>query len=109
MICQAAGHNVCLAAGASEALEHLALVEFDAVLMGLYLPAVDGFELMRMLRARRATARLPLLVVTSQSDLASRERARAAGANDVLTKPYSNKALCLKLDTLLQGVHLGAA
>jgi DNA-binding response OmpR family regulator len=51
------------------------------------LPGIDGFDLCRLLRSDAATSRTPILVVTADAYAREVERARAAGANEVLIKP----------------------
>src|SRR4030095_16785526 len=57
----------------------------DLVLMDLSLPEVDGLQAVCELRAAGAT--LPIIVISAYDDDATRDRAKAAGANDYITKP----------------------
>ncbi|MFO1014691.1 MAG: response regulator [Caulobacteraceae bacterium] len=64
-----------------EALEKIRERHPDVVLLDLEMPRMDGFELLRTLRADPATLRLPVLVVTGREDVAAIDRAFEAGAD----------------------------
>ena len=58
------------------------------VLLDVMLPDLDGFEVLRQLRADPATRDLPVVLVTALRDAASVQRGRDAGATDYLSKPF---------------------
>lgn len=67
---------------------------FDAVLVDLRMPGMDGFEAMELIRARTdGKEKLPLIVVTADTAPGLVERCRAAGADEVLFKPVAMDAL----------------
>jgi len=59
----------------------------DLVLADIAVPGIDGIELCRRLRADERTRHVPLLAITGYGDRQYEDRARAAGANHVLSKP----------------------
>jgi two-component system cell cycle response regulator DivK len=65
----------------------------DLVLMDVQLPKRSGFEATRALRADPATARIPVIVVTSFALSGDNEKAMEAGASAYLAKPYSPREL----------------
>ena len=68
--------------------------EFDAILMDVQMPELDGFEATRRIRAAKGTADTPWIVaLTAGVGSADREEARAAGMNDYLAKPLRPEAL----------------
>ncbi len=85
------GHVVTHAAQALDALVALADADFDAAILDLDLPGLDGCELARLLRQQGRT--LPLLALTARSDPAAEPAARAAGFDGFLRKPASGRAL----------------
>ena len=60
----------------------------DLVLLDLSLPFCDGFEILRILREDRRTQGILVIVISSSSDIATKERALDLGATDFVTKPY---------------------
>jgi len=71
----------------------------DAVVLDLRMPGIDGAELCRRLRRDEETRDLPI-VVLSGGDEAELERARKAGANDVIAKPFSPLELLAVVERL---------
>ena len=72
-----------------EAIERLALASFDLVVLDLNMPDVGGLEVLEFVRAQDHLRRLPILVVTTRGDDASRSRALEAGASGFLGKPFA--------------------
>ena len=73
---------------------------FDAVLMDVHMPLMDGHEAARQLRQHFAPARLPILALTASVLLSEREQALAAGMDAVLSKPVQVDALQAALQRL---------
>ncbi len=91
----AAGYRVRTALGGGEGLSALATSPPDAVLLDLVMPAPDGFEVLRQVRAR--DARLPIVVLSALSDAEDVVRAMKLGATDYLPKPFDVSELDLVL------------
>ncbi|MFG9201976.1 CHASE domain-containing protein [Pseudomonas aeruginosa] len=93
------GARVALAdgglAGVQQVLE--ASVPFDAVLMDMQMPDIDGLEATRRIRADGRFAGLPILAMTANASLADREACLAAGMNDHVAKPIDKERLVLCL------------
>jgi DNA-binding response OmpR family regulator len=102
-----------IAATGSAALSALGTSEYDAVVLDLGLPDMDGFAVCRTWRARGGTT--PILMLTARSDLADRVVGLDAGADDYLPKPFAIEELAARLRALLRrplsplGVHLTLA
>jgi CheY-like chemotaxis protein len=75
--------------------------EIAAIVTDLHLPQSDGFDLIRQLRAEPRFARLPILLISGDSDPLLAERALAQGADAFFPKPYSPSAVRKKLEQLL--------
>jgi two-component system, cell cycle response regulator DivK len=101
VILTAAGHTVVAAHSAEEADAALAVSRPDLILMDIALPGKDGYTLTRELRARRSTAGLPILAVSSFAMPGDAERALAAGCSAYLTKPIRRAILLEQVDRLL--------
>lgn len=74
----------------------------DLLILDIMLPEMSGFEILRRLRAAPATERLPVLVLSAKGQEADRRRMDEFGADDYLTKPFSNKELLERVASLLQ-------
>lgn len=81
-----------------EGLERLAAMDrVDVVLVDLHMPEMDGQEFLRAARAIPRFRDTPMMVVTTQSELASITASLEAGTNEYLMKPFDRKGLLEKL------------
>ena len=85
--------NVAVAADGEEALAALRRSKADIVLLDLEMPRLDGFGVLKALRAGQATERLPVIVITGRDDEHSIDRAFSAGATSFLIKPINWRLL----------------
>jgi DNA-binding response OmpR family regulator len=83
--------------GGREALALLGKDTFDAVILDIMMPDVDGYEVLRQIRSAPATATLPVIFLTAKSTPADIEKGLAMGANYYITKPFSGLDLVRKL------------
>jgi len=84
----------------------LANAVYDAVVLDLGLPRIDGLSLLRQLRARRDT--VPVLIVSARDAVPDRIDGLNAGADDYLLKPFDLDELVARVRALLRR-HAGAA
>jgi DNA-binding response OmpR family regulator len=84
----------------TRALESALINEYDALILDVMLPGLDGFEIARRLRARRS--RLPILMLTARDDIVDRVEGLDAGADDYLVKPFAFDELLARLRALLR-------
>jgi len=93
------GHAVTLAEHGAQALELAAVEDFDAVLMDMQMPVMDGETATRLIRALPGErASLPIVALTADAVLDHRERYLESGLDAFLTKPVSWKLLARTLD-----------
>jgi len=88
-----AGFRVAEAENGIEALEHAQRLAPALILMDLALPGVDGWEVIRRLRADARTREIPVVALTAHALKTQAERAREAGCRGFLTKPCSPRML----------------
>jgi two-component system, cell cycle response regulator DivK len=69
----------------------------DLILMDIQLPLLDGYEATRRIKADPALCAIPIIVVTSYSLSGDEAKARAAGCDDFVPKPYSRRQLMAKI------------
>jgi len=94
------GHRVETANDGLAALKRLAQVEFDAVVLDVLMPHLDGFEVCRRLRA--AGSRTPVLIVTARDSEQDTIRGLDLGADDYLVKPFALGELLARVRALLR-------
>lgn len=80
------------------AVDLAAAEEYDAIVLDLMLPELDGFEVCRRLRAKGID--MPVIIVTARDAVADRVTALDAGADDVLVKPFAFDELLARLRAL---------
>ncbi len=95
------GFTVFEAADGVKALDEIDRANPDIVVLDLNLPRLDGYGVLSHLRARPATADLPVIVLTAKGDEDSEVRVFEYGASDYLTKPFRPRALSARLHSLL--------
>jgi two-component system phosphate regulon response regulator PhoB len=101
---EAAGYAVEVVARGDEAELKLAESPPDLVLLDWMLPGLSGIELCRRWRARPATARLPIIMLTARGEEGERVRGLATGADDYIVKPFSLPELIARIGALLRRV-----
>lgn len=97
-----AGYRVSTAAAGKHGLESFARQPYDAVVLDLSLPDIDGLDVCRQLRARWDT---PVLMLTARGDAADRVVGLELGADDYLPKPFEPRELLARLRAILRRAH----
>jgi CheY-like chemotaxis protein len=97
----AAGYHPVTAEDGWEAWEMIGERRFDAVVTDLEMPRVDGFELIGRIRRDPTLRGLPIIVLSSRTSQATRERAVRAGADVVLPKVPNKRGLADALAALV--------
>ena len=87
------GYRVAQAADGEVALAIVTADKPDVVIMDLSMPRMDGWEATRMIKSNPRTKDVVVIVLTGFHTPAALQRARAAGADDVFTKPCEPQAL----------------
>ena len=94
------GYDVTLAADGPQALEEVAVRPPDAVVLDIGLPAIDGLDVCRRMRA--AGDDTPVLMLTARDAIHDRVQGLDAGADDYLVKPFALAELLARLRALLR-------
>jgi two-component system chemotaxis response regulator CheY len=89
------------AATGFEALKTLPHHKFDAILTDINMPDINGLELVSFLKNHPIYKTVPIMVISTESTPADRERAEALGAEEYLVKPFEASDLIGKLRRLL--------
>ena len=94
-----AGFRVAIASAGRAGLERLAREPFDALVLDLMLPDMDGLDVCRELRAK---SDIPVLMLTARGDAADRVVGLEIGADDYLPKPFQPRELLARLRAILR-------
>jgi len=89
------------AATGLEAIEQLAVARIHLVVLDLNMPDMHGIDVLRFIRRQPRYRELPVIVLTTRGDDASRETAVEAGATTYMTKPFTPQTLAAAVRTLL--------
>ena len=92
-----AGFDVIEVGDGEQALIAAAAHHPDVILMDIQLPLVDGYEATRRIKADPTLRHIPIIVVTSYGLSGDETKARAAGCDAYVAKPFSPKALLAKI------------
>jgi two-component system cell cycle response regulator DivK len=84
-----------------DALAAAAAQQPDLILMDIQLPLLDGYEVTRRLKADPKLRAIPIIVVTSYALSGDEDKARAAGCDAYVTKPYSPRVVLAKIREFL--------
>jgi len=94
------GYAVDVLNDGSEAGDQALAIDYDAVVLDLMLPGRSGFQVLRDIRARKAS--LPVLILTAKDSLEERVAGLDGGADDYMTKPFALGELSARLRALLR-------
>ncbi len=97
----AAGHEVVLAADASEGIALAGERLPDLVLLDLGLPDMDGWEALRRIRASEASRQVRVVAFTAHAMVGDQERALAAGFDGYMSKPIDFRTFAATVEALL--------
>ncbi len=83
-----------------EGIELARLYDFDIIILDLSLPDIDGYEVVRRLRAARI--RTPVLILSGRSDPLDKVKGLTTGADDFLTKPFNKMELVARIQAIVR-------
>lgn len=95
-------YTLAFANNGLEALEKAAELIPDLVILDVMMPDLDGFAVCRQLRADPLLAEVPVIMLTTLEDRASRLQGLEAGADDFISKPFDPLELRIRIRTILQ-------
>lgn len=94
------GYSVDACFDGREALDYLDVVEYDAVILDVMMPGMDGFEVLTRMRERGD--KTPVLFLTARDSLADKVEGLDLGADDYLVKPFEFEELMARLRVLIR-------
>ena len=93
-----AGYSVDGCYNGEEALEYLAGAEYDAILLDVMMPKLDGYEVLKRLRSEGVDT--PVMFLTAMDAVADRVKGLDLGADDYLVKPFDFEELLARIRTM---------
>lgn len=98
------GFEVSSASDGEEALKEIRKGKYEALILDLMLPGIQGMELCRILRNDPKTKDLPIIMLTAKGEEIDRILGLETGADDYLTKPFSPRELTARVRAVLRRV-----
>ncbi len=93
------GFHTLIAQNGERALQQLAHGQPDVMLLDVMMPGLDGFETCRRMKAREATAQIPVIFMTALDDLEHKVKGFQVGAVDYITKPFQQEEVLARVRT----------
>lgn len=97
------GHEIATALDGEAALQSIWSEPPDLVILDVMLPKINGFEILKKVRADDRLKSLPVIVLTAKGQRQDRETADEIGADLFLAKPFSNKVVIAAVNDLTTG------
>ncbi|MFQ5671292.1 MAG: response regulator transcription factor [Acidobacteriota bacterium] len=101
-ILRRAGYQVETASSGKEALRRVERTLYDLVLLDINMPGMNGWELLKMLKADDATAGMPVAMFTVRGEVRDKVHGLQEGAFDYITKPFGVDELRERVATILR-------
>ena len=95
------GYQISVATNGKQALEVLARVQPDLILLDVMMPEMDGFETCRQLKAAEQWRQIPVIFLTAKTDTADIVKGFDLGAVDYVAKPFNARELLARVNTHL--------
>ena len=89
------GYSVDSCFDGRSALDFALSAEYDAIILDIMMPGLDGLEVLKRLRAEKSA--VPILLLTARDSILDRGTGLDLGANDYLPKPFSVEELCARI------------
>lgn len=100
------GHSVATASNGQEVLEMVRTGNHDLLLLDIFMPGLNGLEVLEHLHANPPPSSLPVIVLSASDDAGQVARCIEAGAEDYLAKPFDPTLLQARIDSCLERKHL---
>jgi twitching motility two-component system response regulator PilG len=102
MLLQMEGHQPTTVNDSLQAVEIARSVKPDLITLDLMMPGLTGFEVCELLHKDPEFSDTPIVIISAKDDPESKEKARLAGANEYITKPFGTDAFLEAVKTLVK-------
>ncbi len=96
------GFKIVCSGSGEDALNKVALLSFDLILLDLMLPGIDGLEVAKILKKNSRTEQIPVIMLTAKGEEADIVTGLEIGADDYITKPFSPRVLVARVKAVLR-------
>jgi len=104
MVLETAGYDVTVVSSGGEALGRLGRELFDLVLLDINMPQMDGWEVLRLIRADEALTGLPVVMFSVKGEMHDKVQGMQEGAVDYVTKPFVVDDLLARVKRVLEPI-----
>ena len=104
-----AGHTVCAACDGEKGLSLAIHEKFDAAILDVKLPGINGFTVLERLRKSPFAATLPIIILSACNDPSDRIHGLELGADDYLPKPFLMEELIARLTAIMRRTNISIA
>ena len=94
------GYTVDSCFDGEDALDHILLTDYDAIILDIMMPGMDGLEVLKQVRQKEITS--PILFLTARDSIEDRVAGLDLGADDYLTKPFAFEELLARIRVLVR-------
>lgn len=98
----AQGYIIDTAGDGAQALDKAFLNHYDAILLDVMMPGINGFEVTQKLRAHESTRLVPIVLITALKETSDRIKGIEAGCDDFISKPFDKNEVLARIKTLLR-------
>jgi len=106
MLLEHAGFEIIMAKSGAEALKKIQTEKPSLVFLDLVMPDITGDTICRFVKTNKSLQHIPVIMVTTKSDVESKDRCLQAGCDDFLTKPITKRDLLDKINRFFKGAPL---
>jgi signal transduction histidine kinase len=92
-------YNISFAQSGRDALQKAGSIDFDAILLDIMMPGMDGYEVCEKLKSNPATRHIPVIFLTAKTETENVVRAFELGGADYVTKPFNSQELLARVGT----------
>jgi phosphate regulon transcriptional regulator PhoB len=100
------GYRVIAAKDGVQTLHLLTREQPDLIILDIMLPGIDGLEVCRQIRSNPRYQEIPLIMLTAKGEEIDKVLGLELGADDYITKPFSNRELLARIKARLRRVHI---
>lgn len=95
-------YKVSVAKSGKQALDIISENCPDLILLDIFMPEMNGYEVMKYLKKEPELANIPVILVTADADRETEEKGFKMGAVDYIRKPFEPEVMCSKIERALQ-------